>query len=189
MIKENSKRNPQKSSKRTFTRTFLRLNRGYPRFRELIENKSVHLPPYPLKRVMMKKSIWSICLLCLLFTGLSSCDDDPYDSRTAEEATYALCSATWVDYFVTDDGLDCEQQLRFYANGEGEDYRIYYYPNGREQTENVPFYWGWEPGNYYFDALSIDYPNGETTYLEDIWISGNRLDCLYNGEQVSFRAY
>lgn len=138
---------------------------------------------------MMKKSSWSICLLIILLVGLGSCDDDPYDDWAGEDATRALCSATWVDYFVTSDGLDCEQQLRFYPNGEGEDVRIYYYPNGREQTENVPFYWDWESGSYYFDALWIDYPNGERTWLEEIWISGSRMECLYNGEHVSFRAY
>lgn len=138
---------------------------------------------------MMKKSSWSIYLLLILLVGLGSCDDDPYDERAGEEATYALCSATWTDYFVTSDGLDCEQQLRFYPNGEGQDYRIYYYPNGREQSENIPFYWEWDPGSYYFDALSMDYPNGDRTWLEEIWISGGRMECLYNGEQVSFRAY
>lgn len=138
---------------------------------------------------MMKKSSWSICLLFILLIGLGSCEEGPYDERFGEDATYALCRATWVDYFETEDGLDCEQQLHFYPNGEGEDIRIYYYPNGREQHENVPFYWDWEPGNYYFDALWMDYPNGERTWLEEIWISGNRMDCVYNGEHVSFRAY
>lgn len=138
---------------------------------------------------MMKKSSWSIYLLLVLLVGLGSCDDDPYDQRAGEDATYALCSSTWVDYFETEDGLDCEQQLRFYPNGEGEDYRTYYYPNGREQSENIPFYWNWDPDSYYFDALSMDYPNGERTWLEEIWFGGGRMECLYNREHVSFRAY
>lgn len=138
---------------------------------------------------MMKKSSWNIYLLLILLVGLGSCDDDPYDERAGEDATYALCGSIWVDYFETEDGLECKQQLRFYRNGEGEDSRIYYYPNGREQSENIPFYWNWDPSGYYFDALSMDYPNGERTWLEEIWISGGRMECLYNGEHVRFRAY
>ena len=116
--------------------------------------------------------------------GFSSCEEDPYYDPY-EEITYDLCNYVWTDWFVVD-GLDCEQQLTFNPDGKGWDTRIYHYPSGRIDREEIPFYWDWD--NYYTDILYMDYEDGQTV-LKDIWISGRTFECQYNGEWVTFKAY
>ena len=81
---------------------------------------------------------------------------------------------------------DCEQQLTFNPDGKGWDTRIYHYPSGRIDREEIPFYWDWD--NYYTDIPYMDYEDGQTT-LENVWISGRTFKCLYNGVWVTFKAY
>lgn len=122
----------------------------------------------------------SIAVLC----GFSGCDNDPYYDPY-EEISYFLCGQVWADWFVAD-GLDCEQQLSFYPEGTGWDTRTYYYPNGRVEREDIPFYWRWD--HNYTDILYMDYDDGQTTLLENVLISGRTFKCLYNGEWVTFEA-
>ena len=114
---------------------------------------------------MAKRYLINIFLLIAVLCGFSSCEEDPYYDPY-EEITYDLCNYVWTDWFVVD-GLDCEQQLTFNPDGKGWDTRIYHYPSGRIDREEIPFYW----------------------VLKDIWISGRTFECQYNGEWVTFKAY
>ena len=133
---------------------------------------------------MAKRYLINIFLLIAVLCGFSSCEEDPYYDPYAE-ITYDLCHYVWTDWFVVD-GLDCEQQLTFNPDGKGWDTRIYHYPSGRIDREEIPFYWDWD--NYYTDIPYMDYEDGQTT-LENVWISGRTFKCLYNGEWVTFKAY
>lgn len=136
---------------------------------------------------MRQKSIGSLIALFIFLAGLTGCEDDPIGNDAYDEATYALCQNTWEDTYVTNDDRDCVQQLTFYANGAGTDYRNYYSPYGQWLgDEQIPFYWDWD--NRYFDSLFIDYPNGDRSYLDYIRITPRTLQCELDGYPVTFRA-
>lgn len=135
---------------------------------------------------MANKSLFKLFLLIILACGLSGCEEDPYYDPY-EEVTYDLCRTPWVDRYTTNDMRDCEQVLTFYPDFTGRDYRTYFYPSGATQTDDVPFYRHWDDG--YTDALYIEYPDREGLWVEDIWFGYNTMNCLFDGFEVSFKAY
>ncbi|MDD2953166.1 MAG: hypothetical protein PHC95_08395 [Parabacteroides sp.] len=132
---------------------------------------------------MAKRYLINLFLLIALLCGFSSCEEDPYYDPY-EEITYDLCYYVWTDGFIVD-GVECEQQLTFNPDGRGWDYRTYYSYGSEIDYEEIPFVWEWD--SYYTDKLYMDYEDGETV-LERIQIVGRTLDCVYNGERVTFKA-
>lgn len=134
---------------------------------------------------MIKKKIAGFLFLLSFVCCLSSCEvHDEYEAR--EEATYALCMNAWEDTFENNDGYDCLQLIEFFPDGTGMDSYTTFYPNGREKYEEVPFFWDWD--NPYFDALYIDYPDQEDSYMEEIRIGNRRLRCVLDDDDVEFKA-
>lgn len=134
--------------------------------------------------ILIRKKYFNFILLLATIGFLMACEDDPY-KRDWDQATYALCSSTWYDSYINNNGLNCEQYLTFYEDGTGTDRTTVYYSNGMQDTRTSDFYWDWS--DRYFSSFAISYSDG-TDYYEDISIGNGIFNCMLNGTEVTFRA-
>ena len=64
------------------------------------------------------------------------------------EATYYLCSRTWVEEWTDSYGDFHRQELRFYDNNMGEDYVLTVDRRGFRKESSYTFVWDWYDANY-----------------------------------------
>ena len=77
------------------------------------------------------------------------------------------------------DGNRCRQELDFYLDRTGVDFIRVEYPNGRVETFEYNFRWNWE--NYAQTSIRMDYGRNDVSYLDDVYIGGNRLSGYLDG--------
>lgn len=97
-----------------------------------------------------------------------------YYSRSSE-----LCSRTWISYYRDADGNRCCQELDFYLDRTGVDYIRVEYRNGDVEVFEYNFRWNWE--NYAQTSIRVSYGPGDASYLDDVYLGGNRLSGYLDG--------
>ena len=127
-----------------------------------------------------------LALMAVLTLSLTSCEveiDSFYDDDNIGGGYYNrsadLCSRTWVSFYRDMDGNRCRQELDFYLDRTGVDFIRVEYPNGRVETFEYNFRWNWE--NYAQTSIRMDYGRNDVSYLDDVYIGGNRLSGYLDG--------
>ncbi len=100
------------------------------------------------------------------------------------ETTSYLCSRVWIDEWEDDYGVYHYQELRFYTNNTGEDYTYTQDRHGYKKETSYSFTWDWYDAMY--TSLRLKYGPGDFSYMENIRMGNNRLDCLYDGYPAYF---
>lgn len=126
-----------------------------------------------------------LALMAVMMVSLTSCEveiDSFYDDDNNGAAYYNrssdLCSRTWVSYYYDTDGNRCRQELNFYMNRTGVDYIRVENPHGVKEFEYY-FDWSWE--NYAQTSIRMAYGPTDVSFLDDVWIGGNRLSGYLDG--------
>ena len=127
-----------------------------------------------------------LALMAVLTLSLTSCEveiDSFYDDDNIGGGYYNrssdLCSRTWVSFYRDVDGNRCRQELDFYLDRTGVDFIRVEYPNGHVETFEYYFRWNWE--NYAQTSIRMDYGRNDVSYLDDVYIGGNRLSGYLDG--------
>ena len=99
-----------------------------------------------------------LALMAVLTLSLTSCEveiDSFYDDDNIGGGYYNrssdLCSRTWVSFYRDVDGNRCRQELDFYLDRTGVDF------------------------------IRVDYGRNDVSYLDDVYIGGNRLSGYLDG--------
>lgn len=100
------------------------------------------------------------------------------------EATYYLCSRTWVEEWTDNNGDFRRQELRFYDNNTGEDYVLTVDNRGFRQEYSYTFVWDWYDA--YYTSLRLKYGANDYSYMDNISMNTNRLECLLDGYPAYF---
>jgi len=125
--------------------------------------------------------IWMIGLLTL---SLASCGDDIIN-YTMENTDEALCNKLWIDNnYVNEEGVSGTHQLRFFNDGNGEEYIISPEAGGGSNTTNRTITWRWTDASK--ECLQYTIPNGTVLYLDNVWVRDHYLSCEIDGRQVTF---
>lgn len=127
-----------------------------------------------------------IALMALMMISLTSCEveiDSFYDDDNIGGGYYSrsseLCSRTWISYYRDADGNRCCQELDFYLDRTGVDYIRVEYRNGDVEVFEYNFRWNWE--NYAQTSIRMSYGAGDVSYLDDVYLGGNRLSGYLDG--------
>lgn len=127
-----------------------------------------------------------LALMAVMIVSLTSCeveidsfyDDDNYGG-TYYSRSSDLCSRTWVSYYYDANGNRCRQELNFYLDRTGVDYIRVEYPRGKVEEFEYYFNWSWE--NYAQTSIRMAYGRDDVSFLDDVWIGGNRLSGYLDG--------
>lgn len=127
-----------------------------------------------------------LALMAVMMVSLTSCeveidsfyDDDNYGG-TYYSRSSDLCSRTWVSYYYDANGNRCRQELNFYLDRTGVDYIRVEYPRGKVEEFEYYFNWSWE--NYAQTSIRMAYGRDDVSFLDDVWIGGNRLSGYLDG--------
>lgn len=127
-----------------------------------------------------------LALMAVVMVSLTSCEveiDSFYDDDNYGGAYYSrssdLCSRTWVSYYYDANGNRCRQELNFYLDRTGVDYIRVEYPRGKVEEFEYYFNWSWE--NYVQTSIRMAYGRDDVSFLDDVWIGGNRLSGYLDG--------
>ena len=127
-----------------------------------------------------------IALMALMMISLTSCEveiDSFYDDDNIGGGYYSrsseLCSRTWISYYRDADENRCCQELDFYLDRTGVDYIRVEYRNGDVEVFEYNFRWNWE--NYAQPSIRMSYGPGDVSYLDDVYLGGNRLSGYLDG--------
>ena len=82
-------------------------------------------------------------------------------------------------YYRDADGNRCCQELDFYLDRTGVDYIRVEYRNGDVEVFEYNFRWNWE--NYAQTSIRMSYGPGDASYLDDVYLGGNRLSGYLDG--------
>lgn len=130
----------------------------------------------------MKKNVMGLFILLLTLCTLNSCEpEDEWES--IEQKSEVLCSVPWIEYYVDQNGVECSQQLIFYASGRGLDVTTCYY-GGHVQTDSYAFDWYWESGRG--KTLVMDYGWGDISYFTNVWVNYDLLTGDIDDVPVAF---
>lgn len=103
------------------------------------------------------------------------------------ESTYYLCSRTWVEEWTDNKGDFHRQEIRFYDNNVGEDYVLTVDRHGFRKESSYTFVWDWYDANY--TTLRLKYGMNDYSYMNNIFMGNNRLECLLDGYSACFYGY
>lgn len=127
-----------------------------------------------------------LALMAVLLVNLTSCEVEVrefYDRDDIGNSYYnrssELCSRTWVSFYWDANGNRCRQEWDFYMDRSGVDYLRVEYPNGAVETFEYSFRWNWE--NYAQSSIRMNYGAGDTSYLDNVYLGGNRLSGYLDG--------
>lgn len=127
-----------------------------------------------------------LALMAVMIVSLTSCEveiDSFYDDDNIDGGYYnrssELCSRTWVSHYWDADGNRCTQELDFYLDRTGVDYIKVRYPDGYVEEFEYNFRWSWE--NYAQTSIRMAYGPNDVSYLDDVYLGGNRLSGYLDG--------
>ena len=142
----------------------------------------------------MKTRFFNIlkCLpIVVMALTLSSCEEVQLDvdldngSSYVDYSTDYLTSRVWVDEWEDEEGMLYHQELTFYPDRVGTDYMYTEDPWGYRTESSYNFYWSWK--NSRCTTIKLKYGPGDYSYMEQISMGGNRLDCLFDGQRAYFK--
>ena len=129
---------------------------------------------------------FGLALMAILMVSFTSCEveiDSFYDDDNNGAGYYNrsadLCSRTWVSFYRDMDGNYCRQELDFFLDRTGIDYIRVEYPNGTVEQYEYNFRWNWE--NYAQTSIRMSYGPNDVSYLDEVYIGGNRLSGYLDG--------
>ena len=129
---------------------------------------------------------FGLALMAILMVSFTSCEveiDSFYDDDNNGTGYYNrsadLCSRTWVSFYRDMDGNYCRQELDFFLDRTGIDYIRVEYPDGYVEEFEYKFRWSWE--NYAQTSIRMSYGPNDVSYLDDVYIGGNRLSGYLDG--------
>jgi hypothetical protein len=129
---------------------------------------------------------FGLALMAIFMVSFTSCEveiDSFYDDDNNGAGYYNrsadLCSRTWVSFYRDMDGNYCRQELDFFLDRTGIDYIRVEYPNGTVEQYEYNFRWSWE--NYAQTSIRMSYGPNDVSYLDDVYIGGNRLSGYLDG--------
>ena len=73
----------------------------------------------------------------------------------------------------------CCQELDFFLDRTGIDYIRVEYPDGYVEEFEYKFRWSWE--NFAQTSIRMSYGPNDVSYLDDVYIGGNRLSGYLDG--------
>lgn len=127
-----------------------------------------------------------LALMAVLMISFTSCEveiDSFYDDDNISGGYYNrsvdLCSRTWASSYWDIDGNYCRQELDFFLDRTGIDYIRVRYPNGYVKEFEYKFRWSWD--NYAQTSIRMSYGSNDVSYLDDVYIGGNRLSGYLDG--------
>lgn len=127
-----------------------------------------------------------LALMAVLMISFTSCEvkiDSFYDDDNISGGYYNrsvdLCSRTWASSYWDIDGNYCRQELDFFLDRTGIDYIRVKYPNGYVEEFEYKFRWSWD--NYAQTSIRMSYGPNDVSYLDDVYIGGNRLNGYLDG--------
>ncbi len=127
-----------------------------------------------------------LALMAVLMISFTSCEveiDSFYDDDNISGGYYNrsvdLCSRTWASSYWDIDGNYCRQELDFFLDRTGIDYIRVKYPNGYVEEFEYKFRWSWD--NYAQTSIRMSYGPNDVSYLDDVYIGGNRLSGYLDG--------
>lgn len=127
-----------------------------------------------------------LALIAVLMVNLTSCEieidtfcDDDNIGNNYYNRTIDLTSRTWVSFYQDVDGNYCCQELDFYRDRTGVDYLRVEYPDGYVEIFEYCFCWNWE--NNAQTSIRMNYGPSDVSFLDDIYIGGNRLSGYLDG--------
>lgn len=127
-----------------------------------------------------------LALMAVLMISFTSCEveiDSFYDDDNISGGYYNrsvdLCSRTWASSYWDIDGNYCRQELDFFLDRTGIDYIRVKYPNGYVEEFEYKLRWSWD--NYAQTSIRMSYGPNDVSYLDDVYIGGNRLSGYLDG--------
>lgn len=137
----------------------------------------------------MKTNTWkyiSWVLMAVWMVSLTSCEveiesfyDDDRNGEMYYHRSADLCSRTWVSFYRDVDGNYCRQELDFFLDRTGIDRIRVEYPNGVVDYYEYSFRWSWD--NYAQTSIRMSYGAHDVSYLDEVYIGGNRLSGFLDG--------
>ena len=134
--------------------------------------------------------IFRLLLVVVMSFMLGSCEEVELEfevqdsSSNISYSTEYLTSRVWVDEWKDDEGIFYHQELTFYFNHVGADY-MYTEDRWGSRTESTyRFTWDWR--NARCTSIRMKYGPGDYSYLEDMMMGGNKIDCLFDGQRAYF---
>ena len=137
------------------------------------------------------KNIFKLLPVVMMALVLSSCEgvyigvgveDDPVSN--VEYSTSYLTSRVWVDEWTDENDVFYHQEISFYTNGVGTDYIYSEDPWGYSKESSYNFSWDWR--NSRCNEIRMKYGPDDYSYMDNIVMGGNKLDCLLDGQRVCF---
>ena len=112
-----------------------------------------------------------LALMAVLMVGLTSCEveiDSFYDDDNNGPG-----------YYNRSADLCSRQELDFFLDRTGIDYIRVEYPDGYVEEFEYKFRWSWE--NFAQTSIRMSYGPNDVSYLDDVYIGGNRLSGYLDG--------
>lgn len=122
-------------------------------------------------------------LLALTLTcTIASCGDDIY--YTIQNTDEALCNKLWVeDHYTTPEGQQATYQLRFNADGSGQELTSWLIGTGTNIIDRQ-ISWRWTDDAK--ECIQIIYNDGSARYLENVWVRDHYLSAEIGGSFYTF---
>ncbi|OUN79492.1 hypothetical protein [Bacteroides sp. An51A] len=133
--------------------------------------------------------LYRIFFLTAMVLTLASCEyagigiEFGNGTNSYRECTDYLCSRTWVEEWYDEYDTYYYQELRFYPDNTGTDY-LYQEDRYGNQNEST-MHFGWDWWNVSYTSIRIDYRNGYS-YMDNIQMGGNQLNCLFDNYPAYF---
>lgn len=137
-----------------------------------------------------KYKLYPLIAIMALAFSLTSCErvgiDIEFGNTTNgyHEATGYLCSRPWSDEWYDNNGVYHYQELIFFPDHTGEDYMLTRDRYGYVQESSYTFAWDWY--NSIYTSIRMKYGPRDFSYMDNIAMGGNQLNCLLDGEPVYF---
>ncbi len=118
----------------------------------------------------------------------SSCGDDIYETYETyyiiDNTDEALCNKLWIeDHYVTPEGQAATYQLRFDADGRGQELTSWAIGTGTN-TIDRQISWRWTDDSK--ECIQIIYNDGTAQYLENVWVRDHYLSAEIDGTTFTF---
>lgn len=136
------------------------------------------------------KNIVKVIVIFIMGLSFTSCGYIEMGFDVDSNAAYTrnmdyLCGTTWVDSWTDNRGITHYQELRFYPNFTAEEYYRTSDYRGIINESVSHILWDWTDG---MNSIVLDYGANDIVYMDDIYFSGNTLNCWFDGSEATFRA-
>lgn len=129
----------------------------------------------------LTNKFYCLAVIVAMVSSLYACDEENRDLY--DEQTNYLCSRIWTDEWTDDEDVYYYQEISFYPDYTGKDY-LYSKdagPMGLESERTYYFNWDWDS----YSSIYMRYQDG-ISYMDDVRLGNNKLDCNFDNVWVTF---